>query len=88
MLTVYKTLTTRKPSYIHSRLKPNSGANLRNGSNLNVHGEPTVTRGGFIYRGAKLFNMVPENIRSNPIAKSFKVQVKEWIKLNISIRPE
>ena len=46
-----------------------------------------VSRAGFIYRGANLFNSLTLNIREEKKTLVFKASVKKWVKENIGIRP-
>ena len=47
----------------------------------------SIARSGFIYRGAKLWNMIPINVRNANSPHTFKKQIKQWIKSNVSIHP-
>ena len=90
ILSLYKTLENKKPAYIYNKLRLRENIRvqaLRNNENINVRGDLTVTRGGFTYRAAKLYNMIPGDIRNIKHYKSFKKKVKKWIKNHISIRP-
>ena len=46
-----------------------------------------ISRAGFIYRGANLFKSLTRSIREEKKTKVFKGSVKEWVKVNIGIRP-
>ena len=48
----------------------------------------SLSREGFIYRGATLFNQLDENIREEKNANQFKKLTKDWIKKNISVKPK
>ena len=45
----------------------------------------SIARSGFVYRGAQLWNMIPINVRTATTARTFKKQVKQWIKSNVAI---
>ena len=47
-----------------------------------------LAREGFIYRGAAIFNKLGEGLRKEPKLQKFKDDLKDWIKMNISIRPK
>ena len=47
-----------------------------------------ISREGFIYRGAAIFNKLDENLRNETKLQKFKDGVKEWVKTNITIRPK
>ena len=61
--------------------KPENKYSLRSatGSNLRVPEKPTAKCMNFTYSGAKLFNMLPCNIRETVNKNIFKVLIKEWI---------
>ena len=85
----YKTLKNKKPVHIYERLKLNEDRrSLRDNLNVQVNGDLTVTRSGFMYRGAKLYNMIPGHIKNIETYGSFKTNIKKWIKQNISIKPQ
>ena len=89
LLNVYKILKNNKPTYLFERLDKgnvNTRQN-RNGPKLTIDGDLTVTRGGFMYRGSKLYNMLPEETKLAPTYKAFKVKVKTWIKNRIAVKP-
>ena len=89
ILTVHKTMQTKKPSYIYNKIKPRQNERpLRNDTNLDIQAELTITRGGFMYRAAKLYNMIPNHIKNEQKYNTFKSKIKIWIKQNISVRPK
>ena len=60
----------------------------RHGKKVKVRdSELTLSRAGFVHRGARLWNTLPENIQSETSLAKFKAQVKPWIKANISHKP-
>ena len=78
----------RKPTYIYNRIKPrqNNGG-LRYGSKIDVQADLTVSRGGFIYRGSKLYNMIPNDIKNLEGYGKFKSSIKKWVKEKILVKP-
>ena len=91
LISVRKILTSKQPSYLADRM-PFS----RHGRELRNCGGPFVTipnykldvsRAGFIYRGSKLFNSLPRELREEESIGKFKIQVKDWVKQSIPIRP-
>ena len=84
LVMIKKILLSRKPDYIASRLhlNPRAGhAILPMAASLNL------TRSSFIYRGIKLFNLLPESIQSLEKIGSFKSQSKAWVTENIAVKP-
>ena len=50
---------------------------------LNVPGKPKLKCLGFTYNGAKLFNMLPIEMKKVEDPNTFKTLTKEWIWKNI-----
>ena len=46
-----------------------------------------ISRAGFIYHGANLFNYLKLSTREEKKTKVFKESVKKWVKENILVRP-
>ena len=46
-----------------------------------------ISRSSFLYRGIKLYNRLPEEIRKLKKMTSFKTQLRKWILGNIGIKP-
>ena len=47
----------------------------------------SIARGGFIYRGATLFNSLPLDLRSETRIAAFKRKAKRWIVDTINVKP-
>ena len=46
----------------------------------------TVSRGGIVYRGAKLWNLMSQDLRNEEKLIKFKHMVKKWIYMNVPIK--
>ena len=46
----------------------------------------SVSRGGFLYRGCKLFNSLPISLRNQQKIGAFRMGVKSWVKTNIDTK--
>ena len=82
LLAAQKSIFHQQPVYLAEKLK------IRNQNTIGpIHYKLSVSRGGFFYRAASLFNNLPSNLRSpmNPVL--FKRQLKPWIIRNIPIKP-
>ena len=92
LLQVFKTTQSKKPDYLAKKLilkKPN-GNNIfpqRQLNTIEVNSRLTVGRSGFLFRGAKLWNQLPNNMRSCNNVKHFKTAVKSWIREKIAVKP-
>ena len=52
-------------------------------NDLKVPEKPKLKCLGFTYNGAKLFNMIPLQMRENKNPNTFKIMTKDWIWNNI-----
>ena len=94
LVTVYKVLLSGEPRYLAERLysgqRGQHGARQETRQNLdiNVHFNLGVAREGFLYRGGKLWNMLPPalKLQTNTVSV-FKKLVKMWIKENVPALP-
>ena len=87
----HKIVLSGKPGYIADKLKPRqANARLRGGAGILTipHYKLSLSREGFIYRGAILFNKLDRNIREEKDTKQFKKNARDWVKNNISIKPK
>ena len=89
---VHKVIQTGKPEYIANKLEVVYGTELERkacgGTMIRVpRYNLEVSRAGFIYRGANLFNSLTLSIRQKKKTLVFKGSAKEWVKENIGIRP-
>ena len=87
----HKIVKSGKPGYIADKIKPRQlNRRLRGGAGLlNIPKyRLSLSREGFIYRGATLFNQLDENIREEKNTNHFKKITKAWIKENILVEPK
>ena len=47
----------------------------------------SIARGGFVYRGALLWNQLPERLRTLSNSKMFKKEARGWVEINVKIKP-
>ena len=92
LMTVFKAVRLGKPSYLANKLKlrRSNGEDifpLRQTDTIYVKADLTLTRGGMVYRGAKLWNMLEERLRAEPKLEIFKTRVKNWIRENVPVKP-
>ena len=89
---VHKVIQTGKPEYIANKLEVVYGTELERrawgGTTSRVpQYNIGVSRAGFIYRVANLFNSLTLSIREEKKTTVFKGSVNKWVKENIGIRP-
>ena len=93
LLQVQKTVTTQKPAYLAKKLilkKPTAEEQVfphRQLNTINIERHLTIARSGFICRGAKLWNLLPLELRLIEKKSSFKKGVRLWIKENVPEKP-
>ena len=83
-----KIMMTQKPTYLAQRLQTPLDRGTRSGETLAQ--EKTrlgLAREGFVYRGTKLYNLLPHSMKQESIMISFKRQAKIWVKENIPVKP-
>ena len=98
LLTVHKTLVRGQPHYFREKLTPRyQGCTedlrmeivvpRRQENTLNASTNLTISRGGFFFRGAILFNNLPHSLRTSKNEDQFNRSVRKWIKENIDGKP-
>ena len=95
LLTVFKAITSGKPKYIADKMRlrrPDENAAavfpLRQTHTIVVQRRDlAVSSGGFIERGAALFNNLPLELRTETRLPVFKKKVKKWVADTISVKP-
>ena len=90
LIMVHKVVYNSRPAYLADRLKLIvDGALERNrGKLIQVNRKLSTSKAGFIYRGSKLFNCLPELLRIEPDLKKFRVGARSWVMETIKARPD
>ena len=87
----HKVVQSGKPAYIADKLKHRqTGVSLRGGGGIITIPEYklSICREGFVFRGACLYNMLEESIRTEKNISMFKIKTKRWVRENISMKPK
>ena len=97
LLTIHKTLVRGQPHYFRDKLLPryqggnndelDSVAPRRQENSLKINSNLTISRGGFFYRGAALFNKLPLSLRLMKSESQFKREIKQWVQQNVDVKP-
>ena len=92
VLQVYKTITNHQPKYLSDKLilrKPieNIIFPQRHVNTIKVRGNLTLSRSGFLYRGAQLWNSLPLELRTCSDLKIFRKKLRTWISVAIPVKP-
>ena len=87
LLETFNILKKNSSPQIEEKIKPRERSNYNMRSfkkgNLNVIEKPKKSCMGFTYISAKVWNLLPEEIRVEEKADPFKSKIKEWIANNI-----
>ena len=92
LTTVFKAVRLEKPVYHYEKLKPKLPNRLgvfphRQANKITVQGELRLTQGGMMYRGAKLWNLLDQDLKNETSLPQFKRKVKKWISEKIPVKP-
>ena len=83
-----KIILTQKPSYLAQRLMTPQDRGTRSGEILPQENlQLGLAREGFIYRGIKLYNLLPDDLKQETKMSRFKKVTRNWIKETISVKP-
>ena len=89
VLMVHKTILTRKPYYLHSRLCREYAHNTRQHTTGCIRIDQSfrcrsdLPRNSFRHRGAHNYNTLPPELRNTKNMGTFKYKLKQWIKQNV-----
>ena len=85
---VKKIILTQKPKYLARRFQLREKNKNRSRTSL-VSERVTLDlkREGFVYRGSRLFNILPEELKLENKIEVFKEKVEDWIKEIIPVKP-
>ena len=83
-----KIIQCGKPEYIAEQMTSRNAGGTRMGTTLDIPQKSlTLSREGFVYRGSKLYNLIPESLRKEMKISIFKKEAKNWIKVHIPVKP-
>ena len=90
---LFKVVTTNQPKYLADILSLRLADDertvfpQRSLNTIQVSCKLSLSRSGFCYRSAKLWNLLPAEMRSESSPLKFKPQLVDWIKENIPYKP-
>ena len=79
LLQIYKIRSSQEPEYLYEKL----GKDNRNGNIIVTNTELTLAKKSFTFRGAQLWNSLPDQIRKNVKIGGFKKACRKWVKESI-----
>ena len=59
----------------------------RHVNTVNISGKLTISQGEFMFRAGRLWNQLPQDLRTTESYKTFKTKIRKWIPNNILVRP-
>ena len=93
LMTVHRIITSQYPRYLAEKFKLKKAGDEgifphRHTNTIKVPNHTlTLSRGGFVVRGASLWNTLPTEMRSLTKKEKFQNKLRKWVKTNIQIRP-
>ena len=86
IVTAHRIIRTGQPKYLADKLVLRTPG-PRHSNTITVNSELTLSRAGFLYRAAKLWNLLPSSLREEQKPEAFKFNVKKWIRENVPRKP-
>ena len=92
LVMVKKIKSSKKPRYLDRRLpfttlEDNIAGPRRQLNKIHVRQSLSISRAGFDYRGALLWNSLPDQLRTMENLGGFKSVVKTWVERSVAIKP-
>ena len=89
VLYIFKIVRSGEPRYLAEKLQLRQAVQgrifpLRQVNTIQVHRDLTLSRSGFLYRGAQLWNHLPPALRQESRIHVFKSQLRKWILSTVS----
>ena len=81
---VFKICRSELPAYHYKKL---FGMDCTNNKANRIDFDLSLGRGSFFYQGSRLWNAIPSYMKVLENELSFKLNIREWIKDNIKIKP-
>ena len=89
VLLIYNVNQNKVPEYLHNMFNSSYNYDTRQarGGQIKLRGKPKldIGRNSFRWRGANMFNQLPEEIRRSSSVISFKTRAREWIRSNVPL---
>ena len=92
LVTVFRVVTTGQPEYLAEKLilrRPEQDRIFpsRQVNTIQTNCSLTISRSGFLYRGSKLWNLLPPEVRLEEKIGAFKAEAKKWVLEQVSRKP-
>ena len=92
LVTVFRIIRSGQPKYLAEKLHMKTPVDnnifpSRHMYNIQIQYTLSISRCGFLYRGLRLWNMLPMELKTETNIKTFKYGVKRWVLGNIFRKP-
>ena len=92
LTTAQKVLVTKQPLYLSKKFQlrtraDNQSLQSRQENTIRIQSHLSISRGGFFCRSAALFNSLPPELRSEKCSQKFKTKAKQWVQMNVALKP-
>ena len=91
LCSIFRIIKSAQPSYLYSALTLSEEScrthNSKSSNCRRVEYNLSLSRSSFLYRGSRLFNMLPPSMVEVPHVRIFKKMVKKWVRNNIPLQP-
>ena len=92
VLQVFKIIKSGQPTYLSEKLLPRKPSDhgifpQRHLNTIKVRGHLMLSRSGFFYRGAQLWNSLPPDLRSCSEISTFRKELRRWIRATVPVKP-
>ena len=93
LCSIFKTISSGKPKFSYDALHYHPASPPRwprRGNAYNckrVDYRLSISRDSFMFRGSRLFNMIPSEVARAPSFKVFKREVRKWVSVNVPVQP-
>ena len=90
LTSVHKAIKSKEPSYSFAefcRNQPPLQTGRQQSNCSRIEYKLSISRGGYFYRGSRLYNQIPSSLASTSKQTIFKKAAKQWVRDNVPLHP-